>query len=89
MSSTVGGQASPRNSGKSVERRHALRNVWRHTHCGTHSAWGGATGWIFFAGAIFAAADRLLCFQTTKLSIGMGLPFNVNGNRRQMPWQVC
>ena len=25
--------------------------------------------------------------QTTKLSIGMGLPFNVNGNRRQMPWQ--
>jgi len=19
----------------------------------------------------------------------MGLPFNVNGNRRQMPWQVC
>jgi len=26
--------------------------------------------------------------QTTKLSIGMGLPFNVNGNRRQMPWQV-
>jgi hypothetical protein len=26
-------------------------------------------------------------FQTQKLSIGMGLPFNVNGNRRQMPWQ--
>ena len=26
--------------------------------------------------------------QTQKLSIGMGLPFNVNGNRRQMPWQV-
>lgn len=58
VSSTVGGQASPRNSGKSVEWRHALRNVWRRTHCGTHSAWGGATEWIFSAGAIFAAADR-------------------------------
>jgi hypothetical protein len=28
-----------------------------------------------------------LSCQTTKLSIGMGLPFNVNGNRRQLPWQ--
>ncbi|EKX31770.1 hypothetical protein GUITHDRAFT_122035 [Guillardia theta CCMP2712] len=25
--------------------------------------------------------------QTTKLDIGMGLPFNVNSHRRQLPWQ--
>eukprot|EP00961_Rhodomonas_salina_P279122 3770679-Rhodomonas_salina.3 len=26
--------------------------------------------------------------QTTQLDMGMGLPFNVNGERRQLPWQV-
>eukprot|EP00290_Baffinella_frigidus_P032607 CAMPEP_0180274422 /NCGR_PEP_ID=MMETSP0988-20121125/5315_1 /TAXON_ID=697907 /ORGANISM="non described non described, Strain CCMP2293" /LENGTH=92 /DNA_ID=CAMNT_0022245649 /DNA_START=89 /DNA_END=367 /DNA_ORIENTATION=- len=24
--------------------------------------------------------------QTTELNMGMGLPFNVNGSRRQLPW---
>eukprot|EP00286_Rhodomonas_abbreviata_P007672 CAMPEP_0181325140 /NCGR_PEP_ID=MMETSP1101-20121128/20758_1 /TAXON_ID=46948 /ORGANISM="Rhodomonas abbreviata, Strain Caron Lab Isolate" /LENGTH=78 /DNA_ID=CAMNT_0023433411 /DNA_START=84 /DNA_END=320 /DNA_ORIENTATION=+ len=32
-------------------------------------------------------AQQTTELMATKLDMGMGLPFNVNGNRRQMPWQ--